>query len=417
MSLTRNKQRKERLLNVNKKGQKQNSKEKKEQKAKEYDDDMIFLKELEEENKKLQQSQTETPLIETEEKTPKKEYPLNDISYIKHADEMAEHMSKVYQLILAFKNMHPEFEKETDKKKVDIITDKLALGKIIEIYPIVTRYMICFGQFSEKAFREFLRQCENSKDDPVKSQKTGYRDDKWCQLQANYVTMLWKEYNKYRHPSEAEKKMVWNQTYQLLKKTFTDMKNKHKEAEKIVKEEKQVFAAENFKEYLERVQNGKQTISTEDEQKLKLMLENIIYKGKMQEVFDQLKKKISEIEPVFIRVGRLSEHEAERRQRNTIKMTEYVDAERMQEIPDKYKPDELKGMEMVPIEDSEEIDGIEVEEWVEEIVDQQSQTAVDQQNQSANLPQITLDQQNQSADLPQTTLEQQTQPTEIKSDQ
>ena len=117
MSLTRNKQRKERLLNVNKKGQKQNSKEKKEQKAKEYDDDMIFLKELEEENKKLQQSQTETPLIETEEKTPKKEYPLNDISYIKHADEMAEHMSKEYQLILAFKNMNPEFKKEPEKKK------------------------------------------------------------------------------------------------------------------------------------------------------------------------------------------------------------------------------------------------------------------------------------------------------------
>lgn len=358
MPITRNKQRRERLQN----GKKKNV----------IDEDMKLLDEFAEENKKIleqQNAEAKAAVNEESEKKPegeksKEEYPLNDISHIKNADEMVAHMAKVYQLILAFQKLHPEFEKETDKKKVDIVRDKLKLDKIIEAYPIVTRYIICFGQFSEKAFRDFLRQCEKSTTNPAEYQKPGARDDKWCQLQANYVTLLWKEYNKHRHPSEGEKKMVWNQTYQLLKKTFTDMKSKQKDAEKLVKEEKQAFIADKFKDYLERLKEGKQKIEAADEEQVRLMLEHVIYKGKMKEVFNQLKEKVPEIEPQFIRAGRMPEHEAERRKRATIKMTEYVDAERMHEIPDKYKPEELKGMEMVPIEENN--DGIEVEEWIEE---------------------------------------------------
>lgn len=361
MPFTRNKQRKERLL-------------------KKHEEDMKLLDEFAEENKKMSEQakmseqtkpndqstkqltdQTKSQDQKTEDST---EHPLNDLSHIKNADEMAKHMSKIYQLILLFKQKNPDFENETDKKKVDIITTKLALGKIIEEFPIVTRYMICFGQFSEKAFREFLRQCENSKDTTANAQKRGYRDDKWCQLQANYVTLLWKEYNKHRHPSEGEKKMVWTQTYKLLKKSFTDMKNKQKEAEKQVKEEKQMFIAENLKEYLERIQSGKQSIPEGDEEKVRIILEQIINRGKMKEVLNQLKTKVPEIEPVTNKSGRLPEHEAERRQRATIRMTETVDAERMQEIPDKYKPEELKGMEMVNIPE-EQLYGIEVEEYVD----------------------------------------------------
>ncbi len=352
---TRNKQRKERLL------------------KKVKDDDMKLLDEFAEENKKILAQQDAKTQQDKPQSTSEKEEvadrPLNDISHIKDADEMTKHMKKIYELIITYKQLHPNFEKESDRKKIEIITEKLCLGKIIEEFPIVTRYMICFGHFSEKAFREFLRRCENSKDDPIQMQKRGYRDDKWCQLQADYVTLLWREYNKYRHPSEKERKAVWTQTYQLLKKSFTDMKDKQKIAEKQVKEEKQLFNAENLKDYLERLHEGNQKVSPEDEPKVRLILENIILRGQMRNVFGELKSKIREIEPVCERYGKLPEHEAERRQRSTIRMTETVDAERMTEIPDKYKPEELKGMEMVPVPEEPPIlydeNGFEIEEYVE----------------------------------------------------
>ncbi len=260
-------------------------------------------------------------------------------------DKVLQKASELWNILKEHAKKNPDFKSLEDQEKLDLFRTKFGYALFMDEFPIVSKYMICKGQYSSKAFDRMLSKIEKTVHPPPDKREKGYMEDQWVRRQADYVQYLWESYQK-RHQNTAERQFVWRAAYDNLKKEFDDFRNMHKEVEERVKEEKKTLAGQNVRELLQRVADGQQTLTSEEEQFLVEELRKLSDKkaeGLLDTKEDDNKDKFSnQKEPKIL-------------------MIETVDADRMHEIDDKYKPPELRGMRTIEEEPEEQPDTAEVQ--------------------------------------------------------
>ena len=247
-----------------------------------------------------------------------------------------------------------EFVERTLDEKLEYFRVNLGYGLFMDEFPVVSRYMVRDGQYSRRAFNRMLEKIEITKHPDASVRPKGYMEDQWARRQADYAQYLWEECQRGRYDN-AMRKVVWQTTYDRLKGEFDDFRTLHKDVEERVKEEKKELAAKNARELLERVATGTQELTDDESKYLLYTLQNLTYQRMFSFVLKEIVAKVPRIESKGESMGEGPEHAPK------VTMIETVDVNRMNEIDDKYKPKELRGMEPVLEEDS---DG----EVIEEIV-------------------------------------------------
>jgi len=219
-------------------------------------------------NKKQQKNQKKTNELSLENKTNQLNQ-LNDQDHNieKIIDENIKKALKVWEDLKKIVNETPEYKEWEDKKKISYFRDTLKHKEFMDNYPVTARYMICVGHFTVKAFKKFLNKLYTIKLDPIKRLEKGYTEDQWLRRQADYVRYLWEDYQK-GHYNIQHAQMIWQDAYQKLRGEMDDFRDKHKEIEKNIGEEKKTYKIENAKELIHRIRNTEQKLSDEDTLKL-----------------------------------------------------------------------------------------------------------------------------------------------------
>jgi hypothetical protein len=252
--------------------------------------------------------------------------------------------SEMWKAVKKYQEDNPDFKDLADKKKLDFFRNKMGYAEIMTELPIVTRYMICLGQYSAKSLEKVLKKTQTMKHPPPEKREKNYMEDQWVRRQADYVQYMWEHYQRGKHYNNAEKKWIWEHTYKLLKGEFDDFRNLHKDAEEKVKEEKKVLAGKNLRDLAERLKTGKQKLTAEEEKFMKDEMFKILSKNAFNSVMKELKETYEPVAPACVGVGHGPENPAPKPK---ITMIETVDAERMDEIDDKYKSDDFKGKSII----------------------------------------------------------------------
>lgn len=256
----------------------------------------------------------------------------------KHIDDIIAYANDMYEVLKKHVKKNPEFMQIADKKKLDFFRDKLNHKEFMTEFPIVSRYMICMGQYSKKAFKRLLDKISRTIHPPPTQRAKGYMEDQWVRRQADYVRYLWEEYQKKRkaHINPHEASAVWEDAYKSLKGEFDDFRNKYKEIENKTKEEKKTLAGENVQDLLARLSTGKQKLSKEDEELLLMNLKPLLWRkrftvGPLQEMQTMVGEgKIKYHDTELVSVGTAPEM----KERPTITMIEHLaQPERIGEVP------------------------------------------------------------------------------------
>jgi hypothetical protein len=187
-----------------------------------------------------------------------------------------------------------------DKEKLEFFRNKMGHAEFMTEYPIVARYMVCYGQYSTKAFSRMLDKLIMTKH--PETRPPGYMEDQWIRRQADYVQYLWEAYQT-RHHNNAERQYIWQESYKRLKGEFDDFRNMHKEIEERVKHEKRDLAAKNARELLLRIGEQTQKISSEETTFLLSQLQRLSYKKMMSNCMNELLVKRVPIPAAFSRTS------------------------------------------------------------------------------------------------------------------
>jgi hypothetical protein len=150
----------------------------------------------------------------------------------------------------------PTFVKKSDSEKIDIY-QKSEFNEFYTKYPIVCRYMVCMGQFSNKAFKRYLLKCKSMS--AIKHTDKPDAEDEWVQRQADYIRYLWEAYQK-QHFNTADAQEIWQQAYNMLTQEFTDFKELHKEVEAKLKIDDKFNKSSMVKELLQRLATEEQSL-------------------------------------------------------------------------------------------------------------------------------------------------------------
>ena len=282
---------------------------------------------------KRQQQSKQPDLSETERKI-QAENNLNDLIQI--ANGMYKQLKDIV------KADGERFTQMPDKNKLQFFREELKYDEFMKEFPVTTRYLICMGQYSSKAFRRFLNKIKMAVHPPLEERPKGYMEDQWIRRQSDYVRFLWESYQK-GHWNNNDANAIWQESYERLKGEFDDFRDKYKEIEKSTKLEKKQHNAEVAKELLERYANGIQSPKTDEEKKeLLRILQDQVYRHRFNKSLVELKEKTKLIEPVSQGRGMHTGSE----DKPTIRMIEHINPDRMHEVPEHMKltKDELKHM-------------------------------------------------------------------------
>ena len=187
----------------------------------------------------------------------------------------------------------PSFLEMSDNDKIGLY-QKSEYKVFYTEFPIVSRYMICMGQFSSKALKKYLMKCKNVVHDPVKSREKGYVEDQWVQRQSDYVRYLWESYQK-NHYSQTESNAIWQNTYEILKKEFQDFKDLHKDIEEKLKKDEKVNKDEMVKELLKRIANNEQSLDDETTKNLMINLKDKVISQRRKSVIASIENEVKKI--------------------------------------------------------------------------------------------------------------------------
>ena len=176
-------------------------------------------------------------ILQAKHKKKTKEAFKSDDSDIQKINESKDHIevsilvaTKMWNDIKTRVTNDPKFVELPDNDKVAIYQNS-EYKEFYTEFPIVSRYMVCMGQFSSKALKKYLLKCKNVKHDAVKSREKGYTEDQWVQRQADYVRYLWESYQR-QHYSPSESTNIWQHAYKTLKQEFKDFYAAAKEDKK-----------------------------------------------------------------------------------------------------------------------------------------------------------------------------------------
>jgi hypothetical protein len=222
----------------------------------------------------------------------------------------------------------PGFAELSDKAKRSIFEEEFK--EFMNEFPFITNYMVCAGQYSAVAFGRYLDKVRLTVHPPPEKREKGYMEDQYNRRNADYARYVWEASKKGKYDN-SEAKFVWQRAYNTLKGEFDDFRNKYKELEKSTKEEKKANDAKNAKDLLERLATGKQNLEETDNAALLELLKDRLYKRRFSNALETMLEKTKRIEPVCEQFGMGEETPEENKQ--TIKMIEYVDNERINEVP------------------------------------------------------------------------------------
>lgn len=206
-----------------------------------------------------------------------------------------------------------EYGKKEDDDKIKLF--KETHDKFYKDFPIVARYMVCTSNYNKEAFRLFLTKLLAQK--TTNSEQT--KEDSWCALQADYVKYLYKFSLKNKHVNPKEVKHVWDKTYEMLKKEFTDFRKMYDDKVEVIEVEKKVGSGILTRELLERLATD-QSVSPDVEQKMLAELENRVYRQRHKKTMDALIKTVPNIEAEYD--GRGTNKEAKAMWDNEVKQKE-----------------------------------------------------------------------------------------------
>lgn len=184
------------------------------------------------------------------------------------------------------------FVKKTDMEKIELYQTSEFKDFYIN-FPIVSRYMICMGQYSNKAFKRFLIKCKNINDDK-KSIDRGNKEDSWIKLQAYYIKYLWESYQR-QHFSSTDSQNIWQQAYQTLSKEFKDFKQMHKETEDKIKVNEKYNKKELTKELLKRLSTEDQSLDDNTTKNLVIKLQDKLFIQRKNNLLNQINNEVKKI--------------------------------------------------------------------------------------------------------------------------
>jgi hypothetical protein len=250
----------------------------------------------------------------------------------KTADELVKIAEEMYKQLKTMAKTDEKFLPLSDKHKLEIFREKLGYNEFMNEYPIMTRYMICMGQYSSKAFRRFLEKIRMTKHPPDGQREKGYMEDQWIRRQADYVRYLWEAYQK-SHYNSAEAAWIWEDAYKNLKGEFDDFRNKYEELKVSTKEEAKKLNGESAKDLLERLQTGKQKLSDNDALILLQKLKEKAYERRHKNMLEELVKVVKQDEHFIESRGKGPKEEVVDKSKPTITIVESIDPSRMNEVP------------------------------------------------------------------------------------
>jgi hypothetical protein len=262
---------------------------------------------------------------------------LSNEKYEEMVKTLTDIASKMWKDIKEKIKETPSFMEWEDKEKLDYFRDTLKYDEFMNEYPVMTRYMVCMGQYSKKAFTRFLTKIRVTKH-PDKCEK-GYKEDQWVQRQADYVQYLWEAYQK-NHINSAERRMVWTDAYKSLKGEFDEFRDRYKSVEEATKVEKKELMAHNARDLIRRLADGDQTLSDEEMLSLRIKLIAKLRKKRMRDVLSELTSNTKQTKAACQGFGTGPEQEDETNKPRIV-MTEHVAEDRMKTIPEEL----IKGID------------------------------------------------------------------------
>lgn len=252
--------------------------------------------------------------------------------YLEMVETLTATASKMWADVKTKVRDDPDFIDASDKIKLNYFREDLKYDEFMNEYPVMTRYMVCMGQYSSKSFKRFLEKVRNTVH-PEKCPK-GYKEDQWVRRQADYVQYLWEAYQR-NHINSAERKLVWKDAYKNLKGEFDDFRDKYKAVQKATDEEKDHFKAMNARDLIKRLAGGQQSLSKEAMIILIEKLKDKVCKSNYRKTMKQLVSSTPLIEPLFVTRGRGAE-EIDEANKPRIIMTEHVAEDTLDDIPEAF---------------------------------------------------------------------------------
>lgn len=195
---------------------------------------------------------------------------------------------------------NPEFASLSDSKKIEIY-QKSEFKEFYVNFPIVCRYMICMGQFSNKAFHRYLTKCETTTQPDVKREK-GFAENEWVKRQADYVRYLWESYQK-PHFKSSDAQQIWQHSYDTLKKEFDDFRDMHADVEKKLESDGRHNKAEMVKELLTRMSKQEQSLDQDTTTQLIDKLQTQLIQQRRKKLLTQINSDVELIPPTRITQG------------------------------------------------------------------------------------------------------------------
>lgn len=236
-------------------------------------------------NKRLSRDSTKTTITPTTDKPTDKPFDAMDASIVE--------ANKLWDDIKKRISDDPTFAKKPDNEKVEIY-QKSKFKDFYTNFPIVCRYMICMGQFSNKAFKRFLLKCKSMHSQ--KSRGDTNAEDTWIQRQADYVRYLWESYQP-QHFNTTDAQNIWQHAYKTLTQEFKDFKDMHKDAEKKLQVDEKSNKSELVKELIKRISNDEQSLDDTTTKTLIKKLEDQVSQQRKKKLMAQIKSDIETIPP------------------------------------------------------------------------------------------------------------------------
>lgn len=218
--------------------------------------------------------------------------------------------------------------------------------KFYKDFPIVARYMICMDVYSRTAFKKFLHKLILSgqrRQGQVNQTPTDKKDaeTEWIEMQADYVKYLYQDYNKDKHISADELNKIWRDTFNSLKREFSEFRELYTKKVKQVEEEKKKHTAKVAKDVIGRLTTI-QSIDKEAELRLYRELQDTLF---MQRANKNLKILLNKVQPIGDEYyGRGTNNDAEQKMQQDAKLKEAknkIEPEAKIKNPIKYFYDNL----------------------------------------------------------------------------
>lgn len=218
---------------------------------------------------------------------------------------------KMWDSVKARARDDPSFIDMKDTIKIDLY-EKSEFKDFYTSFPLVSRYMICMGQFTEKAFTRFLKKRAVLM--PANQQLS---EDDWLKSQAFYIRYLWESYQK-KHFNMSDAQKIYDNAYETLTKETADFKAMHDNIEKKLETDEKRSKSEMVKEVLGRLVNQEQSLDTSTTRDLIYKLQKRVDEQRRKSVIAQINNDVALIRPTRMATGLRKELKPRKSTQSTI---------------------------------------------------------------------------------------------------